>query len=226
MKIIRKIALVCVFLANFLQAEQRTCRVVYPDRPQDAPASAYLYDGAKSHRVDLPSMNLSDVIELPEGEIKIAMVLTEISDSGQLPAEAPTLVISEDVSEFYILISPDPENKVLPVKMELIDASGGKLNAGETLWCNFTGHRITAKLGDAELTVEPKSQAISKQPVDTSGYYTASISYQVEGKGETKPITEQSWWHDANSRHLGFISYTEGQLPRIYYFRDFRIPQE
>ncbi len=226
MKITRAITIVCFLLANIVQAEPRTCRIVFPDRPPDAPASAYLFDGAKSHRVDLPSMNLSDVIELPEGEIKIAMVLTEISDSGQLPAEAPTLVISEDVSDFYILISPDPENKVLPVKMELIDASEGKLNAGETLWCNFTGHRITAKLGGADLTVEPNSQAISKQPVDASGYYTASLSYQVEGKGETKAITEQSWWHDAKSRHLGFISYSEGQLPRIYYFRDFRIPQE
>jgi len=212
-------------LADTLQAKQRTCRIVFPERPRDAPKIAYLFDGSKSLMVTLPSMNLSEVIEFPDGELTIAMTLNEISDPKTLSPDAPLLKIPETVSDFYILITPDPKNQALPVKMNLVDTGGGKLNPGQTLWYNFTEHRIVAKLGSAEMSVNPMGRTISKDPVPTSGYYTARLAYQAKGVGALAPITEQFWWHGAESKHLGFIVNSGGKLPKIYFFRDYRLPE-
>ncbi len=211
--------------ASALHAKPRTCRIVFPERPEGSPKIAYLFDGSKSQGVSLPSMNLSEVIEMPRGELAIAMLASAISDPELLPPQAPVLKIPEGVKDFYIIITPDPENKTLPIKMNLVDTGGGKLKAGETLWYNFTGHRIAAKLGSAQMTVDPQGRTISKDPMPASGYYVAQFAFQANGKGAYAPITEQSWWHDANSKHLGFIYNTGGKLPKIYFFRDFRDPE-
>ena len=220
--ILSAVFLIC---ASALHAKPRTCRIVFPERPQSAPKIAYLFDGSKSQGVSLPSMNLSEVIELPGGELAIAMLASAISDPELLPPQAPVLKIPEGVTDFYIIITPDPENKTLPIKMNLVDTGGGKLKAGETLWYNFTGHRIAAKLGSAQMTVDPQGRTISKDPMPASGYYVAQFAFQANGKGAYAPITEQSWWHDANSKHLGFMYNTGGKLPKIYFFRDFRDPE-
>jgi len=228
MNIARTIAIFAAgfsILANPLQAKPRSCRVVFPERPRNAPKSAFLFEGHKSHGVTLPSMNLSEVIELPSGELTIAMIPNEIHDPKVLPPDAPLLKIPELVTDFYIIITPDPTNKVIPVRMNLVDTGGGKLKPGETLWYNFTEHRIAAKLGSAEMSVDPAGRTISKAPAPASGYYIARFAYQMKGTGALAPITEQSWWHDANSRHLGFIFNSGGKLPKIYFFRDFRDPQ-
>lgn len=215
-----------LLLANTLCAQSRTCRIVFPERPQSSPKVAYLFDGKVSQAVTLPSMNLSEVIKLPPGELTIAMTADKITDPKNLSSGSPMLKIPENTGEFYIIITSDPENKVIPVKMNLIDTGGGKLKAGETLWYNLTEHRIAAKLGSIDMSVDPMGRTISKDPVQASGYYVAQFAFQADGKGEYAPITEQSWWHDTTSKHLGFMVNTGGKLPRIYYYRDFRSKEE
>lgn len=209
-------------LANTLQGQQRSCRLVFPERPNDAPKAAYIFEGKKSRRVTLPSMNLSEIIELPPGELAIAMTPDEIKDPKFIPPESPMLKVPETITDFYIIITPDPKNQVFPVKMNLVDTGGGKLKSGETLWHNFTLDRIVGKLGGVEMSVDPASRTISKNPIPASGYYVAKFAYQAAGKGDFAPITEQNWWHDANSRHLGFIVNSGGKLPKIFFYRDFR----
>ncbi|MEY3395945.1 MAG: hypothetical protein RL346_2182 [Verrucomicrobiota bacterium] len=218
------------FLMGFLltahPAAARTCRIVFPERPQSAPKVAFLYDGKKNHAVTLPSMNLSEVVKLPKGELTIALTLTEITDSEAVPSNLPMLRIPEHVTDFYIILLPDGKNKDLPVRMNMVDTGEGKLKPGETLWYNFTGHRIIARLGRADMSVDPLGKTISRDPIETSGYYVAQFKYQADGKAPIAPITEQSWWHDAKSRHIGFIASTGGKLPKIYFFRDFRMPED
>lgn len=210
-------------LTNTAEAK-RLCRIVFPERPQGAPKMAYLFDGSKSHSVSLPSMNLSEVIEVPSGELTLVMTSSKITDPKLLPPDAPLLRIPELVTDFYIIITRDPRNQSFPIVMNLVDTGGGKLKPGETLWINLTEHRIVAKLGVAAMSLDPRGRTISKDPAPSSGYYVAKFAYQADGKGALAPITEQSWWHDAGSRHLGFTVNSGGKLPRIYFYRDFREP--
>jgi hypothetical protein len=212
-------------LSNTIHAKSRTCRLVFPERPRDAPKLAYLYDGSRNVSVSLPSMNLSEVISLPGGDLTIVLSRDKIDDPKVLPANAPILRIAETVGDFYIILTPDKDNAHIPVKMNLVDAGREKLKQGETLWFNLTEHKIVAKLGDTEMTVDPKGRVVSKPPASASGYYIARFAFQANGKGALAPITEQSWWHDAACRHLGFMVNTGGKLPKIYYFRDFRNPE-
>lgn len=223
--IIAILAAGCFILTNTLHAKPRSCRIVFPERPKDAPKMAFLFDGSESQSVTLPSMNLSEVIELPSGELTIALTTNNISDPETLSPNAPLLRIPEKLMDFYIILTPDPKNKEIPVRMNLVDAGANKLKSGETLWYNLTEHRIAAKLGVAEMKVNPMGRTITKDPVSISGYYDARFAYQAKGEGAYAPITEQRWWHDANSRHLGFIVNTGGKLPKIYFFRDFRLPK-
>lgn len=220
------LAFTLFFAINAVQAQPRTCRLVFPERPQSAPKVAFLFDGKTSQPITLPSMNLSEVIDLPSGDLTIAVTADKITDPEALPPKSPLLRIPESIREFYIIITPDPENTAIPIKMNMVNTGEGKLKPGETLWYNYTGHRIAAKLGNAQIIIDPNDRGISKEPAPTSSYYTAILRYQADGKGDYAPITEQSWWHDATSKHLGFIVNTGGKLPRIYYFRDFRLPYE
>jgi hypothetical protein len=201
----------------------RTCRIIFPERAKDAPKAAYLYDGKKNHQVRLPSANFSKVIELPRGELTVLMSPTEITDPTVLPPATTQLKVEESVQDFYILVSSDPTHTKSPLKFRLIDASDDKLKRGGTLWTNLTDHQIVAKLGNKEMTIKPMSETVSNNPVSSSGYYRAEFSYQPHAEGETYKITEQQWWHDANSKHIGFIVDSGGRLPKIYFYRDFRL---
>jgi len=168
-------------------------------------------------------MNFSRVIGLPRGELTLLLTPNEITDLENLPLNVPRLKIPEGVKDFYILMSPDPANKVLPLRMNLVNTSDDKLKPGETLWFNLTEHNIVAKLGDSKMSVTPKSSTVSKDPIPESGYYRAQFAFQRQAKGSFYKITEQQWWHDAKSKHVGFIVPTGGRLPKIYYYRDFRL---
>lgn len=208
-----------------LEAQTKTCRIVFPERPGNAPKFGYLFDGKKSHQTPLPSMNLSPVIELPAGNILLAMTAEKIADPELMPANAPLLKVPAGTTDFYILVSPDPGNQTFPVKLNLVDTGKGKLKPGQTLWFNMTPHKVVAKLGNSNMAVAPMTQTISDAPLNESGYYVAKLGYQNMGEGPLLPITKQQWWCDVKSKHLGFIVNTGGKLPKIYYFRDFRLPK-
>lgn len=202
---------------------KRTCRLIFPERPKDAPRTAYLFDGKENHQITLLGTNFSEVVTLPRGEIYLLMSPTKIVDLENIPLDVPRLKIPEDVKEFYILVTVDRSNKKLPVRMNMVNTSDGKLKPGETLWFNLTEHRIIAKLGEKNMSVAPKGVTVSRDPVSDSAYYAAQFAYQRKAEGKFYRITEQNWWHDAKSRHIGFIVNSGGRLPKIYFYRDFRM---
>ena len=210
------------FLIGFAQAKERTCRLVYPERPQDAPKMAFIFDGKRTTQMHLPSQNLSQILTLPKGNTILYITPEEIKDPENIPAGTPKVLIPETVTDCYLILMPDNRNKQFPVKINLIDSGDQKLKPGETLWFNFTNHRILAKLGAQDFKIEPATRAISKSPMTSSGYYVARFAFQANAQGPYAPITEQSWWYDANHKHIGFMYNTGGKLPKIYYFRDFR----
>ncbi|MFN5870868.1 MAG: hypothetical protein ACK46A_16250 [Akkermansiaceae bacterium] len=104
------------------------------------------------------------------------------------------------------------------------------MEISQTLWINRSDKTIEAKLGEQVLSIEPDSSKIIDAPLGNqstpaSGYFEASFTYKVQGSDVTSLISEQQWWYDANSRHLGVIANSGGKLPKINLFRDFREPE-
>lgn len=202
----------------------RTCRIVFPERPAKSPKSAHLFDGKKSSFVRLPSLNFSRVIELPAGKIRLALTDEQVDSVSKIPDGAPGLEIAEGVEDLHLILSSDPANAVLPVKMELVDVSKDQIRDGGSFWINRTNHAIRSKLGNVTIKLESNENAVCSKPAEESSYYRAEFSFLPKGATEWRIITEQNWWHDQKSRHLGLIMASEAGLPRVLLFRDFRPP--
>ena len=205
-----------------LKKSDRTCRLVFPEKPSSSPRFVYLYDGKDNHKLYLSSVNFSDVVELKRGDINLVMASEPVTDPENIPPEYPRLSVPEEIRNFYIFLSVDKKNKESPLQMQMINLDDGKFDPGSTLWCNFTNHRIAAKLGKSKMTVAAGKTTISAEPLSEDGYYKAQFMFQLNSTGDFRQITEQSWWFDADCRYVGFIADRGGMLPKIYFFRDFR----
>lgn len=95
----------------FLHAEEeektRTCRIIYLMRDGDDPTEAFLFDGSMSHKVQLSSLNFSEVIELPSGNITVGMSPDSVDAPGAFPEGAPTVTIPAQMTEVYLLLHKD-----------------------------------------------------------------------------------------------------------------------
>lgn len=211
-------------LSQEIKKNDRTCRLVFPEKPANSPKFVYLYDGEKSHRVYLSAVNFSDVVEIKSGDVSLIMAPEAISDPENIPPEYPRIQIPEQVRNFYVFLASDQKNQVMPISMNLLNLDTGKFQLGNTLWYNFTNHRIAAKLGESKMTVGARKSTISKEPLSENGYYRAEFIFQQNSTGDFRKITEQQWWFDADCRYVGFIVDRGSKLPGIYFFRDFRNP--
>lgn len=228
MKILITITLCLTSLPCFAKEEkiERFCRVIYLQRPAEAPTEAHLFDGTISHKVSLSGMNFSEVIKLPEGALTIGMTPNPVPAPENFPEGAPTIKIPATITDLYLVLATDPENKVLPIRILPLDVSASQLKPGQTLWVNLTTHQIAGKLGNENLLVPSGGKVVGKAPLASSGYYKAAFLYQPDGQKEFMPVMQKSWWFDAKSKNLGFIIQSGGRLPRIFTFRDHRTSDE
>jgi hypothetical protein len=220
--------LICLFSQTYArEAAIRTCRILFIDRPANAPKTLHLFDGTGSQEVELPSMNLSPLYKLATGDIRLKLLTSKVDDPKEISPDAPSVDIPAKYTDFFLIVYHDPENNITPVKLKAFNMASDDFKIGHTLWINDTDNTIEAKLGQQALSLGPHDKKNMASPSgDTSpqvsGYFHVSFTYQADKNGPFAPITEQQWWHDANSRHIGFITKSGGKLPKIHFFRDFR----
>ena len=128
MKILIAITLCLTCLPCFSKEAKpaRSCRIIYLERPADAPTEAHLFDGAISHKVSLSGMNFSEVIMLPEGALTLGMTPNPVPAPENFPSGAPTVKVPANITDLYLVLGTDPENKVLPIRMLPLDVSTGQ----------------------------------------------------------------------------------------------------
>ncbi|MDX1679296.1 MAG: hypothetical protein R3242_01080 [Akkermansiaceae bacterium] len=214
-----------LLMALVAQIDARTCRIVFPERPDAFPDQIHLFDGSNSHAIRVPSRNLSPVLELPDGKITISLTENPVAGAAEIPQTAPHLVIPEKITDLYLLVTPKEGAGNLSVNLLTVDASDAQLKPGETLWLNLTDTNVQANLGDSRVLIDAKRHITSQKPVDKSGYYEAHFFILKGEDEEPQAFARQSWWHDVDSRHFGLIMDNGGKLPMIMIFRDFRAPE-
>ena len=219
---------VCLFFLFHLSlvgiAEaQRTCRILFIGAAKGAPKELVLFDGEGYQEVELPKMNLSPVYKLPAGDISLRLLTKQPETPEQIPAGAPGVEVAEGIGDFYLLISNDPKNKVIPVAMKVVDADPGKFRRGEMLWFNLTENRIGGKLGSEKFDLKPNSRQISKAPINEAGQFPVELYFLMPGKEDIWPLCETKWIHNPNGRVVMFVISEKGvRVPRLMGFPDFR----
>ncbi|WP_193212557.1 hypothetical protein [Luteolibacter marinus] len=222
----RFLLLLCFLLplaADAQQTGKRTCRVLFLGAGAGDPEKLQLHDGAKCREVDLPRMNLSKVYDLPAGPLTLRLLESAPAEGETVDPKAPEAKVGERIGDFYLLVSPDPQNKVVPVRMQVIDASGDRFRSGQMLWYNLTPNAVGGKVGTQKLAIAARSKLVLDAPASKGGEYPVNLSFRIPGKDQPYPLCETHWSHDPAARTVLFIINEAGsRAPRILGFPDHR----
>lgn len=212
------------FASPTVEKKRRTCRILFLARPDDAPEKAFLHDGMASHEVSLPGMNLSDVYELPAGTITLRMLPRQPADQETVPTGAPAVVVPEAVKNCYLLVASDPDNKVMPVRIQIVNADPNGFRKGQMMWINLSPYTVGGVLGASKLKVAPKSMAIIPPPAKTFENYQVDLGYLPDAEKPAEPLCTTLWRHNPESRSVVFVmSSPNSRIPQIRSFLDARI---
>lgn len=203
----------------------RAIRILFLNASNQAPRTAHLFDGRSSHEVELSRMNLSPVYKLPGGALQLHLLAQSVTNSKQIPAKAPAALIPETMGDAYLLCLADPENPILPLRIDVVDAGKEKFRDGMMMWFNLTPHSVAGKVGTEKVQLRPDSRVLVKPPTDEADSYPVIMLHMIRGDDQVYPICETRWMHDPKSRQLVFVYEEAGKrLPRIQGFPDFRPP--
>ena len=222
----RILAFLCCFLPLVLAAREkggRTCRLVFLGASDSDPQTLHLHDGTGSREVDLPRLNLSKIYPLPGGAVTVRLLATPPADAEAANPSAPSAKIPETMGDVYLMVSPDPANKVAPVRLQVIDAGTDKFRNGQMLWFNLTAHEVGGQVGRRSLAMKARSRVVLDAPAARSEEYKVNLSFRIAGKDTLYPLCETNWQHDPDSRIVLFVINEGGsRAPRVLGFPDRR----
>lgn len=214
-------------LAATAAAGDRTCRILFLGAPENAPEKLHLFDGTTSQEVELPRMNLSPVYQISAESRALQLHPVPVPDPAAASPAAPKTELGATVVDCYLLVSSDPSNKYVPVRMQVIDAGSTVFKSGEMLWFNLTNNSVGGKVGGEQLSMTPNSRTILKAPASGNEDYNVNLSFRQSGSDRLHPLCETKWLHDARSRTLVFVFAQNGtRTPRVVGFPDYRTSME
>lgn len=164
------ISLLCLFTVTYARdALARTCRIVFLDRPAGAPPPRHLFDGPSPQEVDLSGINLSPVYQLAPGTIQFKLLPAKVVDTKGISPEAPSIETPADYNDFFLLVASDPNKKIAPVKIEVVNIAIRNFRLGQTLRINKSDHTIEGKLGSQILSLKPEGYQVVNPPISDEG---------------------------------------------------------
>lgn len=214
------------------EKSMRSCRILFLDGPSEAPQKLHLFDGTNSQEVELPRMNFPPVYDVPATTTSLALLPSAPpaptdGNPVAIPEGAPQASLAENITDFYLILSSDPSNRVAPVTMQVIRADIAQFKRGQMLWYNLTGSAVGGIVGSRKLLAPPNSRLILDAPAGGLESYPVNIHFLPPGKQRPEPLCETIWTHDPRSRSVFFVLQPPGSvLPRIIGIPDFRSQEE
>jgi hypothetical protein len=217
-----------VFLIGFLplaalaqEKAGRTCRLLMLGDRGSIPAPLYLHDGTTAREVEVPRMNLSAPYEMPPGALTLRLLPAMPVEGQPVNPAAPSGAVGESIGSFYLLVTADPSNKTVPVRMQVIDASADKFKNGQMLWYNLTANDVFGQVGKQQVAIKGRSRVITDPPASAAEDYNVNLSYRIAGNPAVYPVCETRWIHDPQARSVLFIINEGGSpIPRVLAFPD------
>lgn len=218
--------LCCLFPAAVLAQEKkgtRTCRILFLGAAETDPETLHLHDGSGTQEVALPRLNLSRIYRLPAGELTLRMLPAPPEEGRPADPVAPSAKVAAGIRDLYLLVSPDPANKTVPVRLQVIDAAAARFKPGQMLWFNLTAHDVGGRVGKQDLVVKARSRVVLAPPASAVEPFNVNLTFRIAGKDALYPLCETQWHHDPAARTLVFIVNEAGsRTPRVLGFPDHR----
>lgn len=217
-----------VLAAPAAEKSARSCRILFLNAPDDAPEKLHLFDGVGSQEVELTRMSFSPVYQVRAEALALALLPSEppapkAGTPPAIPDGAPKATLTETITDFYLIVTSDPANKIAPVKMQVIHADAADFKRGQMLWFNLTDSKVGGQVGSRKLLLGPNTRLVLDAPATGMEDYHVSIYFQSPGKSVAEPLCETNWSHDPRSRSVFFVLKPANSLiPRILGFPDFR----
>lgn len=210
--------------AQAAEKPSRSCRILFIGG-NESPAKLTLFDGTSSQEVELTRMGFSPTYGIIPGDLTLTLLPKPPGTPLVIAAGAPKVALPAAITDFYLIISSDPANKVTPVKIQLINASTGTFPPGHMLWFNLTENRIVGTLGTRKLDIGANARLMADPPARGYADYHVRIHYLPPGAVRAEPLCETNWTHDPRSRTVNLIIARSGSAPRILGFSDYREPE-
>ena len=231
-KFMRVILLLALsFTASAIAQEKaaRTCRILFMNPPADAPRKIFLFDGVASQEVELPEMNFSDVYKIASSDTATAVTLLRapVVDAKDIPAGAPIAKLPAAIVDFYLVVTADSNNMIIPLKLQVIDAGAEKFKRGQMMWYNLTSNSVGGQLGSQKLAMKGQSRVIIDAPAKANEAFDVNLSYLIPNDPQFHPICDTKWLHDPRARMVMFVYGGEdNSAPQVVGFKDFREAEE
>lgn len=194
------------------------CKVkaIFVQPPEAVPEKAFLFTGEKTEEIELPQRNLSVAVELPAGDLVVA-VLPDKPTQSEIPAAAPKIKIPDAWTSCILLFFHDPTNKVFPARVITVNTSSADFPLGHTVMFNVTTATVLAKFGSEVIRVKPGQSGTVKPSASVDGDYPIAIDCAYPGDKEPTAICRSTWPLETNARQIVFVTPVPDQkVPRIW----------
>lgn len=195
----------------------RKARAIFIQPGEQALEKAMLFTGSEYAEIELPQRNLSAEVDLPDGDLVLAVLPSKLVGDAKVPADAPIVKIPEAWSRCLLLFFPDPTNKTFPARVIPVNASTADFPNGHTLIYNVTRAAIMAKFGEQVVKVMPGKSASVKPPIAGFGDYLVAIDCAFPGDTKPTAICRSTWQHDPSARQIMLVTPAPGyKVPRVW----------
>jgi hypothetical protein len=197
---------------------ERILRAVYFRAPAGAPEEVHVFGLEGNPALELPRMNLSDPLEIPAEDLRVAFTAGPVAEGERPPKGSPIAVIPAAWSQAVLVFFPDPENEVLPVKVMPVNASPRNFGPGDRYWLNLSKAVIAPRVGELRVPrILPGKTHIMKAPRGGARDLPVIVKCILPEDGQVRDLCRTTWRHDPRRRKLVFIlPNPPRRVPRIW----------
>lgn len=208
-----------VALLNTTILSARTAKILYFQAPKEAPENVFIYQNNQNpFKQNLPKNNFSSAIKLVEGDLDLQFLPSFLLEDEAFPENAPSVKIPAEWNKILILVSNDPTNALLPVKLRIINASKELVGNGDLIFLNLSTDTIKGTVGDKELELKPDTTEIIKDPIEPEAKQYMVELDRLDAEKELSLTFIRQLWRRSNSQSLLMLIYNHPVSKRISYY--------
>ncbi len=209
-----------------LPASARKARAIFVQPTGEAVEKAVFFSGTEYVEIELPRRNFSPEVELPAGDLVLAVLPDRLAPDAEVPAGAQKITIPAAWSRCLFVVIPDPTNKVFPARVIPVNASADVFPEGATRIYNLSKAAIRGNFGGQAVKVLPGESGVIKPPVSAFGSYPVEIDCAFPGDAKPTSICRSQWQHDPEARQILFVTPSPGlKVPRVWGILDHPQPE-